>query len=379
MNTIGLSIAATGTLFAATCILTGCGTVESPPPLTIAVTATSNEPAPSTAVITDLLVEHAKTSLLPDDGMVTIVTPDAITQVDLTPMRSNDKVEAGMSKVTEKIDDNLTTLEQTLVSVGSTRSGLDVIGVLDRALEATGAGGRVIVETSGFSTVAPLDLNAAGGWIANPNGFVEVTNPTDLPDATGKTITFLGLGYSNPASGQQTAGPAARNALTTIMTGLCRKMNAASCNTLPGPVSTNKPSSTTPVPIVELNQITTHCVGQVDIDTSIAFTPESAVLLPVVDDELASIADALANCPVGTTVNAVGHSAAVPHPSWGGGPGLEQQRAQAVLTRLHDLGAPTSALGAATAGGQIIDNMPGGNYREDLAIRNRTVTLTIAH
>ncbi len=138
-----------------------------------------------------------------------------------------------------------------------------------------------------------------------------------------------------------------------------------------------QPHPSSSVPIVPLDQVTPHCVGQVDIDTTIAFAPESPVLQPVIDAQLTPIAEALAKCPTGTTIHAVGHSAAVPDPSWGGGSDLEEQRAQAVLTRLLELGAPAHTLGAATAGGQIVDNMPGGQYREDLAIRNRIVTLTI--
>lgn len=374
-NTAVWRIAGAGLVIALTGLLTGCGP-DSPPPLTLAATATHNEPAPSTAAIRELLTDHATQALFPEDGMVTVVTPDTITPVDLTPMRG-DEVEASETKITEKIGEHLETLEQVLSSSAATGDGLDVIGLLDRALEATGPGGRVIVETSGFSTVAPLDLNAAGDWIADPDRFVALADPADLPDATGKHIVFLGLGYPNPASGQQTAGPAARSALVTIMTGLCAKMNAASCDTLPGPVGSNEPAATNTVPVVELNKLTTHCVGQINIDTSIAFAPESAVLRPTIDTQLKPIADALTTCPTGTTIHAIGHSAAVPDPSLGGGPGLEQQRAQAVLTHLHDLGAPLATLGTATAGGQIIDNMPNGHYREDLAIHNRTVTLTI--
>ncbi|MCJ0901768.1 hypothetical protein MTX38_32340 [Rhodococcus sp. ARC_M13] len=355
--------------------LSACSS-ESPSALTIAMTATNNEPAPSTETIMDLLTEHAAGALDPEDGIVTLVTPDTTTTVDLTPMRG-EAVEATDGKAEKKIAANIENLQQTASSVSSSHPGLDVLGVLDRALEATTSGGRVVLMSSGFATVDPIDLNAAGHWITAPEQFVDAIDDRNLPDAAGKNITFVGLGYPAPGSAQTVAGPAVRTALQTIMTSLCWRMDATACDVLPGPVSDLPPVSTTPVPVVELNQLSTQCAGQIDIDTSIAFAPESDVLLGGVDGVLAPIAQALNNCPGTTVVDAVGHSAAVPHESWGGGPDLETRRAQAVLTRLRDLGAPIAAIGTARPGGQIIDNMPGGNFREDLAVRNRVVTLTI--
>lgn len=354
--------------------LTGC-TVEPPPALTIAMTATSNEPAPSTASLIELLTDHAGKALDPAAGTVTLVTPETTTTVDLTPMRG-DEVEAGNARA-DKISDNLDSLDRTLSTIGSHSTDLDPIKAIDLGLESTGPNGHLIVLTSGFSTADPIDLNAAGDWIGAPEALVDQVDQMNLPDANGKHIAFAGLGYPAPGSAQATAGPAARIALHTVMLGLCTRMNAASCEIIPGPVSTRPSNSTTPVPTVELDQLTTHCVGQIDIDTAIAFAPESAELQRGIDTELEPIAASLAACPGGTVVDAVGHSAAVPHPSWGGGPDLEQRRAQAILDRIRVLGAPATSIGTASAGGQLIDNMPGGQYREDLAAHNRTVTLTI--
>lgn len=375
MKTIRTVGAATLIALCTATSVSGCS-VDSPPALTLTLTATSNEAAPSTAALIEILTEHAATALISEDGMVTVVTPDTITAVDLTPMRG-DAVEAGMGRKDEKIHDNLEHLEQVVSSTGSTAGGLDLLGALDRGLEATPTGGHLFALTSGYSTVDPVDLNAAGHWIAAPEAFVAAVDAKDLPDATGKRVTFLGLGYPAAGSPQATAGPAARAALQTVAVGLCERMNAVSCDVMSGPVSDLPPVSTTPVPIVELNQLRTACVGQIDIDTSIAFAPESAVLQSNIDSELSPIARSLALCPDGTVVHAVGHSAAVPDPSWGGGAGLEERRAQAILDRLRYLGAPVGAIGTASSGGQIIDNMPGGTYREDLAVRNRTVTLTV--
>ncbi|QHG85233.1 hypothetical protein D1O33_24435 (plasmid) [Rhodococcus rhodochrous] len=374
MNTIQTTCVASLLALGTASTLTSCS-IESPPALTIAMTATSNEPAPSTAALTEMLIEHAERALDPGDAEVTVVTPDSMFMFDLTPMRG-DEVEAGNGR-DRKIAANITAFDEQLSTIRSAASQLDLISVIDTGLENTDPGGRVMVLTSGFSTSDPTDLNAAGDWTGAPEKFVERIDQKNLPDATGKHLTFLGLGYPDPGSAQATAGPAARSALHTITLGLCTRMNAASCEVLPGPVSTLPSNSTTPAPVVELDRLTTRCVGQVDIDTSIAFGPESAVLLPDADAQLMPVVQSLMECPASTVVDAVGHSAAVPHPSWGGGPELEQRRAQAILDRLVVLGAPQSVIGSASAGGQLIDNMPGGHFREELAARNRTVMLDI--
>lgn len=354
--------------------LSGCQNLPRVQALTIALTATSTDPAPDLDPLTPVLSEHAAASLLPGDGNVTVITPDQSEVVDLTPMRGKD-VESVPTKANELIATNLDRLRTVLDKAAATKDGLDVIGTLDRALEQTPDGGHVILESSGYSTVDPLDLNKAGDWIGNPDAFVQAVNPDDLPNATGKHITFAGLGYPNPASAQEPAGPAARTALTKIMLGLCTRMHAASCDTINGPIGQDPATSTNNVPVVDLNQITTHCVGQTSIDTTIAFQPHSAVLLTTADQILAPIAESLTRCPTSTVISATGHSALVPDtvPD----PDLEHNRAQAVLNRLLTLGAPPNSIGTATAGGQLINNLPGGVYSEALAARNRVVTLNI--
>lgn len=364
-----LAITAGGTV-------SGCQGLPQAEALTIALSATSIDPAATLGPITQMVNEHAAAALLPGDGKVTVVTPDKTEVVDLTPMRGRD-VESVPAKAEKLIAANIIALESVLGKAAATKEGLDAVGMLDTALEQTPAGGRVILESSGFSTVAPLDLNRAGDWISNPEGFLTAVNPADLPNAAGKHITFAGLGYPNPASAQEQAGPAARTALTKIMLGLCAKMGAASCDTINGPVSHDPAVAANHVTPVALDQIATHCAGQSSIDASIAFMPNSAVLLSAADKVLAPIATSLTRCPAGSTINATGHSALVPGGAPDAGTELEQRRAQAVLARLTDLGAPASTIGTATAGGQIINNLPGGTFNETLAAKNRVVLLNI--
>jgi outer membrane protein OmpA-like peptidoglycan-associated protein len=369
--------AVAGTVLLSIMMLTGCGQIARPPALTIAATATSTEPAPSVTVISDALIRHAEAALFPGDGKVTLVTPHATTTVDLTPMRG-DQVEASQAKMVKKITENLAQFDRDVAAAAATSDGLDVLGVLDRALEATAPGGKVILITSGFSSVAPIDLNAGGDWIAHPDKFAKLVDKADLPNASGKSITFLGLGYPNPASAQAPAGPAVRKALTTIMINLCTRMNATSCTALPGAVGTGAPTATNTVTPVSLNQIRTHCVGEVTIDSNIMFGFGSPVLLAAADAELAPIAATLSTCPTGTTIDAIGHSSLEPGQHPGDDKLLEQQRAKAVLTRLQELGAPQGTIGQATPGGQILNNTPNGVYDESLALKNRAVTLTVS-
>lgn len=372
---------AASVMVAAILATAGCQMPQSPPALTLVATATINEPGPSLATAADLVVEHAQGSVLPEDAMVTVVTPDQIQKVDLTPMRG-DEVENSASKREEQIHTAIGELDRVFVGASAITPGLDVLGVLDRALEATDAGGTVVLVTSGFSTVDPVDLNAAGDWMSRPKEFADTVAEADLPDAAGKAIVFAGLGQPASSSAQQNAGPAARESLETLYLTLCARMNATDCTVLNGLLEDVPPNTTVSSPVVELNQIATQCVGQIALPSAMAFDANSWNLRlgedgrPVVDDQLIPIARSLAQCPTGSVLDAVGHSATVPDQT---GPAitLEHNRAQAILIRMADLGAPTSALGTATAGGQLIDNMPAGQYNEQLATRNRVVLLTI--
>lgn len=356
--------------------LAGCATLTAPPPITLAVTATGNEPVPSVGPISDLLTEYAGAALDPGDATVRVVTSDATRTVDLTPMRG-DEVEASANQISSKVASNIARLQEELRTTTS-NGALDVVAVLDRALEQTPVGGRVIVETSGFATVAPVDLNAAGDWIGDPDGFVARVAEADLPDASGRSITFVGLGYPAANSSQAVAGPAARQALTTIMTGLCVRMKATSCDTLPGPIGDELPVSGGTAQTVSLQPVATSCVsGQIDIDTTIAFDPNSSVLLGAADEQLGPVAQSLAACPGTLRVDATGFSARLPGQSVPATE-LEQARARAVLERLAALGAPATSIGEATAGGQLVDNLPDGVFREDLAARDRVVQLTVS-
>lgn len=355
--------------------LSGCQGLPQAQALTIAVTATSSDPAATLGPITEIVSGHAAGALLPGDGKVTVVSPDRVEVFDLTPMRGAN-VESVPVKAKRLIAENMAGLEESLGTVEATAEGLDVIAVLDRALEATAPGGHVILESSGFSTEAPLNLNQAGDWIGNAEGFVTATKGEDLPNAEGKHISFLGLGYPNPASAQEQAGPAARTALSTIMMGLCHKMGAASCDIIAGPAGSAPAVSTNKVPLVILDQISTHCVGQISLDTSLAFEGNSAVILEAADKLLTPIATSLAKCPAGSIINAIGYSAMLPGEALNGGATLEYDRALAVLTRLVELGAPANIIGTATSGGQLVDNLPGGRFNEALATKNRTVILS---
>lgn len=375
MNTIRLTIAGVALLTTAI-TLAACSALPDRPALTIAVTATSAEPAPDLAALSDVITAHADASLLPGDGEVTLVTAETITHVDITPMRGDD-VENSESKRAEKIADNITALETAAHGLAAKGDGLDVIGVLDKALTATPAGGTVAMVTSGLGTVAPLDLAQAGDWIADPTAFVDATNTQDLPDATGKSIIFTGIGYPYAGSGQGAPGPAARTALETILTGLCEKMNATSCVIIDGAGGADAPASADAVPTIPLNTITTACVGELALDANVLFTGDSAALQPDADTELTPIANALAACPTSTIIDATGYTADTgcdndPNDS----AALAINRAQAILNRLLELGAPGRTIGNARNGGHLTDNCPNGTYNEAVATTNRTVILT---
>lgn len=364
---------------AASCLaLAGCRAPASPAPLTIAVTGTAHEPAPDLQVLAGRITRHAADALNPGDGKVTVIVQgrQGVT-VDLTPM-TGDQVDAQPVTATRKITARMPALEATATR-GAATGGNDPIGVLDQGLQVTPAGGTLVLITSGLSTVSPVDLRQAGDWIGHPVAFADAISAADLPRAEGRDLVISGLGYGDPAGAQPSAGPAARTALRQIWTRICQRIGAASCTLTDGPAGTKVPVSTLKVPTVAFTPVVTHCTGKVTVSADVAFASDSAVLTKAADAQLAPVARSLAACPAGTRVDAVGHAATVP----GGGDGvvLSRLRAAAVLNRLAALGAPPSAIGAATGYGntshQPVDNMPGGRYNEAAARRNRVVELIL--
>lgn len=355
--------------------LTACHPIHPAPDLTIAATATSAEPAPGIAAIRDILIDHADAALLPGDGVVAVVTDSGVERFDLTPMRG-DNVENSEKKRAEKITGKLHAVDKMLSAAHASADGLDVIGVLDQALEATGDGGTVVLLTSGLSTVAPMDLTQAGDWAGRPAEFIEATPADTLPDGRGKFIVFSGVGYPNPAGTQATPGSGARAAIEAILLGLCHKMSAAGCTIASGGVGATPPTAVNSVPIVLFDQVATACVGEVVLDAGVVFGGDSAELLPTADSELAPVAGSLARCG-NTVVNATGYTADV---DCDGDPAdardLALARASAVLDRLRVLGAPENTIGVTANGGHRVDNCPGGVYDESLAQTNRAVILT---
>jgi len=364
--------------------LTACEPPQSPPAMTIAMTATSADPQSTIdQVVRDRLVEHASNSLYPGDGKVSIVVQGkagVAETVDLTPMRNKD-VEADPDKAAEMIAEKLPRLAQKVSGLHASTDGQDVIGVLDNAIQITPSGGTIVLAASGLSTTSPIDLRQAGEWLLNPEEFAEAIDKDDIPSAVGRHIVFAGIGYPAPNSKQPAPATAARTALKRLWLTVCHRTMAASCTILDGPAGTDDSTSTNQVPVVGLDQVTTRCVGSKSVSGDVAFEPDSAVLTRAADKILAPIARSLSNCPTGRVVNALGHAAEVP----GGGDGqeLSEARAIAVLQRLRDLGAPSQMIGSATGVGstrdQIVDNTPGnpGVYVEKLARLNRVVELHV--
>lgn len=368
--------AAAAAIIAIASLLTGCNAIPRPTSLTIAATATSVESAPQLDAVRDQLIEHAQSALFPGDGRVTVVGPDTVDEIDLTPMRGAD-VENDGGKAERRITENLKKLADVVGHLAATADGLDAIGVLDRALGVTPTDGTVVLITSGLSTVAPLDLSQAGDWIPNAAELVDATDSANLPNATGRHIVFVGLGHAYTNSTQQSAGPAARAALTTIYLGLCGRMNALSCSAVNNLAEPIAPVSVNVVPILKFDPISTACVTTLTVDASFAFGGDSAVLEPAADAVLQPIAEALAGCVTNEVIDATGYSADIDcDTDPGDAAALELNRASAVLTRLEELGAPRSSIGGAAAGGQLIDDCPDGVFVEDLGRSNRVVVLT---
>lgn len=360
-------------------VLAGCEQPQGPAPITLAFTATSNEPAPGVNEAThNQLVDYAKDALFPEDAKVNVIVQGQDPQsIDLTPLRG-DEVENDPSKATGQIEQHLLDLEDNLATQSAGTDGLDTLGVYAKAVDVTPTGGTIVMTGSGISTVDPLDLTKAGNWTSKPSTLVSKIDPQQVPDATGRHVVFTGLGYPGGRQGAPTTE--AHSALGVLWTEICQASHAASCTIEPGPASSVSTSATNTVPVVNFTPARTPCVGTITVNADVAFAPDSSVLTRAADTVLGPIARDLIHCPPGRVLNAYGHTAEVP----GSGDGIarSRERAQAVLDRLRQLGAPTDTLGGAigygSASHQIVDNTPDGIYSEPLAVRNRVVELTYA-
>lgn len=332
----------------------------------VVVTATSAEPRPDlSAGVIAALGEAAHR----DDACVTVVGPDGITDTYwLTPHRNADEVERGPRRHTEEAA--AVDAVRAAVQRSAARSpGLDLRTALTRATRNHPRPTTAYVISSGLSTIDPVDLRRLG-WDTDGTALGDTLRAGRwLPDLTGWTVVFVGLG---DVAGTQPALPdPLRERLVEFWLGMCRSAGAASCTADPEFVGRAAPTSTNVVPVVDAPapRVTADATW---LPTSALFAVGRADVDPDADRILRAVADRVRTS--GRAVTVVGHTDAVT-----GTPAVNRElstrRAFAVRARLIALGvAPELVVEAVGVGSSGVD--PAAERRDPrLVDRHRAVEI----
>lgn len=371
-----------GGVLAATLLmtLTSCG--DQVHPVTIVVTASAAEPAPSIEPIAKTLTARALASSAAGGGAVDVVVAGRadVETVDLTPMRKMD-VEAVPERAQHLVATQLDALAATLASLTPGAGELDLLTVYDRGLRHTGDGGTVIVLSSGIQTQSPLDLNALG-WNFDPQAVVADLKAKNLiPDAAGKHVQMYGIGVA--LGTQPPLARPQRQLLQQLWRDICLAGGAASCEVVDTDTSMTMPVSTLPVSVVAvpaMNTAQSACTpSSLSIPDAVLFAADSPVLLPGADDVLARLATQLSTCPTGARIRIIGHTADV-IPAHVDGQDLSEERAHVCRDRLVAHGVPASLFtevrGVADTQPRVADIID-GVFDENLAALNRRVDVYV--
>jgi len=327
----------------------GCAaqTTREAPVVVIVVAHHRNEAAPALSA-DELAWLHDVAANPDDDGASALVVaagrPGADV-VDLEPRRPNGEIERG-SAIERLVDGRLDALRDAILATAADTRDVDLLRVIDDAARSGTA--RILVLSAGLSVVDPLDLRVAG-WDRDPGELArELAGAGRLPDLTGRTVVFTGLGRT--AGRQPALGPYEQARLRAIWLALCTAAGGR-CSVDDGVRDFGRPVSSLDPPVVAVPApVTTG--DTVSVPTSVLFGPDSCALV-----DRAAALDVLA--PIGArlrtgaiTVAISGRTAPV-----GPGDGLELSacRARAAAALLHDLDVPDRAVTSARGDGDLLD------------------------
>lgn len=388
--TVGLLIASAlgGTLLAGCQAAPRADDSPSASRIVILQSATANEPRGQLTERVRALLQDAADNTPSTDGLhgkgavVDIVTVDQQPprSKPLTPRRQDGKVEHGMQRGT-LITDNIAAVETAVAATTAQRGGVDEFEGIDQAVRGLHPATLVILG-SGLSTAGGLDLRQVG-WHANPADIVaQLQQRRLLPDLTGWTVLFSGLGSSSGA--QDPLPTPTRSTLVSYWTAICQAAHAASCqidDTRLNPIPPAATVLTPTVPVEGISSITgpdgltTTTIN----DAVLGFAPNSATLGPGAQNLLtqtaARITAALADRPA-ATVTVRGWTANPPDATRAELLALSRARAQAVADALQHFGVahPITVIGGGPAPSP--DAMATGRFDEVLAVQMRRSEIT---
>nr|WP_232542059.1 OmpA family protein [Nocardia bovistercoris] len=164
---------------------------------------------------------------------------------------------------------------------------------------------------------------------------------------------------------------------------ICQRAGAASCVVQDGDPAAGAPRCTLPVPVVPIPAAITDAGGCTSFarldERSLPFSPNSAELAPSADEVLRPLVQSANVCQV-QRVDLVGHIAATTLDGRDDS-NLSGRRAEAVASRLVELGLPSNLLGTVVGRGgrePVIPNLDAsGRFIEENAVANRRVDISL--
>jgi OOP family OmpA-OmpF porin len=245
--------------------------------------------------------------------------------------------------------------------------------------------GTVVLLDGGLSTAPPLDFSVPGVLDSDPDELVNSLQAQHaVPDLSGLTVIFIGIGDVAFPSAQAPLDPARHRGLVDFYVALAKKGNAACTEVVPIPRSGLAPTDVPPVRLVPVPPPTVLDLHDprpsiLPNDHMTGFRPDTAVLLnpPGARDVLRPLAAALASDPrqsvllSGTTAN-VGPVS--------GQKDVGRARAETVKAVLVDLGAQPTQITAEGLGSDFPQHVPEydpqGHLLPGPAQANRSVRIT---
>ncbi len=292
----------------------------------------------------DELLELALHSQKVDGASVALVVEGRpARRYDLTPMRGS-RVEHNAALRSRKAESIVDGFASLVAAAAARTPGLDLLGTMDRA-GREGPRARIVVLSSGVSTVAPLDLRQLG-WPSSGRSIADALRSQDaVPQyLAGHQVTLYNL---SDAAGTQPSLPVPlRKVLVASYLGVCRAAGAH-CTVRNDPPSGLPARSTAPVPVVKLPSVErvrtpSRCRELIRIPSILLFAPDSAALDPGADTSLRPVVTRVLSARGHLAIAEIsGHTADV---DAGDGLRLSRLRAAAVAVRLRQLGVPSASI-----------------------------------
>ncbi|WP_138758570.1 OmpA family protein [Modestobacter altitudinis] len=359
--------------------LAGCSDLADPTGgLAIVVGARSNMPTPTL----DGEAADALDTALDAQSYLAIAVADG--DPFLSPMKGQLLITGKNGPAQEASKEkNRQMVAKALAEAAAKTPETDLLGALDlgaRAIADSDGGHTIVVVDSGLSTVAPLDFTQPGMLDADPAELVASLQAADeLPDLTGDAVVFQGLG--DTADPQPTLTRGQRKNLVEIWTAIATAAGASSVDVEQSPLSGDAAVGLPDVSVVPLPAPMTCTAGTVTLaGGNVAFVSDSAAFLDTAaaTDVVRPIAQQIVDG--GLTATVTGTTADVGDAV--GQQALSQQRAEAVMHLLVDLGVPADALTVRGLGsdfpGYVTDHDPAGNLVPAAAAQNRKVVIELA-